>query len=318
LYATRYNAHGVSPFLFPGPLSDASDQKPKKNEVAVPVPTRNLSLAFIVTFSCASAESKNAVALAAANSANTAVANSAPQGATIPIDANGPADTVRVFYKLLREKKFREAIFLTNLKPAIEGLTDNELKDFAVDLEAMSGEVPAEIKINGEIISGDSATVTANMPDLDSDKEELQQIKLRKQGEVWIIQTVDEEAEKRIKAEGKQYFYNLRIETHEDEAKKMLERISKAELAHSLQNGGVYTDMQTLVAGGLLPPDVTTSASTGYNFVLTVSSDKKTYSATATPSEYGKSGKLSYLLTQDGKGIPRVTGKDNGGKTLAK
>jgi len=281
------------------------------------LPAISLS-AFIVTFSCASAESKNAVALAAANSANTTVANAAPQGATIQIDANGPADTVRVFYKLLREKKFREAIFLTNLRPAIEGLTDSELKDFAVDFESIAGDVPAEIKINGEIISGDSATVTANLPDPNTDKEELQQIKLRKKGEIWVIQTVDEEAEGRIRTEGKQYFYNLRIETHEDEAKKMLERISKAELAHSLQNGGVYTDLQTLVAGGLLPPDVTTSASTGYNFVLTVSSDKKHYSATATPSEYGKSGKVSFLVSQDERGVPSVTSKDNGGKPLVK
>ena len=281
------------------------------------LPAISLS-AFIVTFSCSSAESKNAVVPVASNSANTTVAGSEPQGATIQIDQGGPADTVRVFYKLLREKKFREAIFLTNLRPAIEGLTDSELKDFAVDFESIAGDVPAEIKINGEIISGDSATVTANLPDPDSDKEELQQIKLRKMGEIWVIQTVDQEAESRIRTEGKQYFYNLRIETHEDEAKKMLERISKAELAHSLQNGGVYTDLQTLVAGGLLPPDVTTSASTGYNFVLTVSSDKKHYSATATPSEYGTSGKFSYLMIQDEKGIPRVTGKDNGGKTLAK
>ena len=61
---------------------------------------------------------------------------------------------MRVFYKDLREKKFREAIFLTNLRPAIEGLTDNELKEFQVDFEAVAKNVPAEVEINGEIIIG--------------------------------------------------------------------------------------------------------------------------------------------------------------------
>ena len=76
--------------------------------------------------------------------------------------------------------------------------------------------------------------------------------------------------------------------------------------------------MPTLVAAGLLPADITTSASTGYNFVLNVVPDKKSYSATATPAEYGKSGKQSFLLKPDEKGISHVTSKDNGGKPLSK
>ena len=245
-------------------------------------------------------------------------ASNSSQGATIAIDPNGPADTVRVFYKNLREKKFREAIFLTNLKPAIAGLTDTELKEFAVDFEAIAGQVPAEVQINGEIITGDQATVTANLPNEDGDKNEIQTIKLRKENDIWIIQTVDEEAESRIKKEGRNYFYNLRVETHEEEAKKMLERISKAELAHSLQNGGVFTDMQTLIDAGLLPDDIQTSVSTGYNYTIIVGADKIKYIATATPAVYGKSGKMSYILHLDSKGISRVTSKDTGGKPLSK
>jgi hypothetical protein len=269
-------------------------------------------LTTLFALACTAAEPKTAPVTDPKASANT----NEPKGPTISIDPNGPADTVRVFYKLLREKKFREAIFLTNLRPAIEGLTETELKDFSMDFDAIAGQVPAEVEINGEIISGESATVTAKLPDPDSNANELQQIKLKKQGDIWVIQTVDAEAEKRIQAEGKQYFYNLRITTHEDEAKKMLERISKAELAYSLQNGGVFTDMQRLVAGGLLPPDVTTSASTGYNFAIELSGDKRRYSATATPAEYGKSGRTSFLLKLDGKGISHVTSKDNRGKPL--
>ncbi|MEP6789017.1 MAG: hypothetical protein ABJB40_11340, partial [Acidobacteriota bacterium] len=245
--------------------------------------------------------------------ANPAASN----GATIQIDANGPADTVRAFYKNLREKKFREAIFLTNLRPAIEGLTDTELKDFSLDFEALAGQVPDVIEINGEIISGDQATVTANLPSEESGKKEIQTIKLRKENEVWVIQTADDEAAKKIKAEGKNYFYNLRIETHEEEAKKMLERISKAELAYGLKNG-VFTDLQTLLTAGFLPDDIKTSESTGYNYEISVSADKKKYTATATPAVYGKSGKLSFLLQPDAKGVSHVTSKDNGGKVLGR
>ena len=57
---------------------------------------------------------------AVASSAATA-SEAAPKGPTISIDKGGPADTVRAFYRLLREKKFRDAIFLTNLRPAVEG-----------------------------------------------------------------------------------------------------------------------------------------------------------------------------------------------------
>ncbi len=191
-------------------------------------------LSFLLTIvaagGCSVAEPKAAAntanAAPLANTTSAANAEPAPKGATIAIEPNGPADTVRVFYKNLREKKFREAIFLTNLRPAIEGLTETELNDFALDFAALAGQVPAEIEINGEIVSGDKATVTANLPG-DDDKNEIQKINLHKVGDVWIIQTVDDEAEKRIRKEGKQYFYNLRIETHHEEAKKMLERASR-------------------------------------------------------------------------------------------
>lgn len=239
-----------------------------------------------------------------------------PKGATIDITVNGPADTVRVFYKHLRDKKFRDAIFLTNLRPAIEGLTETELNDFSLDFAQLAGEIPAEIEINGEIMSGSTATVTANFPAEDGTKE-LRPIKLTKNGEIWIIQSVDAEAETRIRKEGKQYFYNLRMETHEQEAKKMLERISKAQMATAAQNGGVYGDLNALVIAGFVPEDARTSESTGYVYVVNLAADKKNYYATATPAEYGKSGKTSFILKPSPKGLPRVSGKDNGGKPLS-
>lgn len=239
-------------------------------------------------------------------------------GAKINIEANSPADTVRVFYRNLRENRFREAMFLTNLRPAIEGLTETELKDFQVDFAAIASQVPAEVEINGEIISNDQATVTAKLPDNETNKLELQQIQLRRENGVWIILTVDEEAEKQIKKEGKNYFYALRLETHEKEAKAMLNNIAKAQMVFALQNKGEFGDFQTLVQNGLLGEDVLASESTGYHYELKVSDDKKQYYVNATPAAYGKTGKLSYLMDYDGKSKIRFDQKDKGGQPLKK
>ena len=71
------------------------------------------------------------------------------KGSKIEFEANSPADTVRVFYKNLREKHFREALFLTNLPPAIEGLTDAELQEMQVNFEDLAAQVPVQVEING-------------------------------------------------------------------------------------------------------------------------------------------------------------------------
>lgn len=255
----------------------------------------------------------------AANQNQKAVApKNGPATSTIEIAPNSPADTVRAFYTRLREGKYREAIHLTNLRPAIEGLTDDELKEFSVDFQAIAKLVPAELEINGEIISGNDATVTAKLPGEDDDNLELQQVRLRKVGEYWVILSADEETEKLIKREGKNYFYALKIETQQEEAKKMLERIAKAQLAHSLQNSGVYAEFPTLIELGYLPADVTTSESTGYSYVLHLGQEKKSYYATATPAAYGKTGKMSYLLQPVPGSMPRVTSSDNGGQPMTK
>ncbi len=255
---------------------------------------------------------------ASRTSAPALPADTGKPDAAITITPNSPADTVRAFYTRLREGKFREAIHLTNLRPAIEGLTDDELKEFSVDFAAIARLVPAELEINGEIISGENATVTAKLPGDDPDTLELQEVQLRKNGDHWVILTVDETAEEAIKREGKNYFYALKIETHQEEAKAMLERIAKAQIAYSVENGGKYADMSKLIEIGYLPADVTTSESTGYKFELHVEASGSSYYATATPADYGKTGKMSYLLQPANEGLPRVTGTDNGGKPLGK
>lgn len=234
--------------------------------------------------------------------------------AAIAFEANSPADTVRVFYKNLRERRFREAMFLTNLRPAIEGLTEAELKDLQVDFEPLAAQVPAEIEINGEIISKDKASVTAKLPDNETGEVKLQEIKLREENGIWVILTIDEAAEAAVKKEGKNYFFTLRIETHHTEAKAMLNRVAKAQMIYAAQNGGLYGEMPSLIEKKLLPEDAQTPQTTGYDYKIKLSDDKKKYAAIATPAVYGKTGKLSFWFEAGDKKGLSIKSKDTKGQ----
>lgn len=279
---------------------------------------RSVGLLFLIfsflTSGCAVQAARTEIAKDKNRAEKTAALNESIN--KIKIQANSPAGSVRVFYKNLREKRFREALFLTNLRPAIEGLTDTELKDLSVDFENLAVQVPADFEINGEIVSGNQATVTAKLPNNETDQIELQEIKLRKENGVWVILTVDEKAEADVKKEGKNYFFNLRVETHQEEARQMLNRIVKAQMVYALQNGGLYGEMADLIEKGFLPDDIKTADSTGYNYKILLSSDKKKYSATAEPVIYGKTGKLSFLLESNGSKNPRLTSRDKSGQPL--
>jgi outer membrane lipoprotein-sorting protein len=230
------------------------------------------------------------------------------------IEPNSPADTVRVFYKNLRERRFREALFLTNLRPAVESLTDDELKDLQVDFEPLAAQIPTDIQINGEIISKGKAAVTAKLPDNETGEMKLQEIKLREENGVWVILTVDEAAEAQVKKEGKNYFFALRIETHHNEARAMLNRIAKAQMIYSPQTNGLYGEMTTLIEKNLLPDDAQTAQTTGYNYRIELSEDKKKYTAIAAPSAYGKTGKLTFWFEVGGGKKLVIKSKDTKGQ----
>ena len=266
-------------------------------------------LMFGCSVEAAKLDSPRSEAKAVPNS--EAAAKKFASGSTIEIEPNSPADTVRAFYQNLKEGKIRAAIYLTNLRPAVEGLTDAELKEFQVDFEAVASQVPEKLEINGEIITADNATVTVKLPGEDADKLEVQEIRLHREGDIWVIQTVDGEAEKKVKQEGKNYFFALRIETHHDEARGMLDRIAKAQMVYATQNSGSYGQIADLIGMGLLPEDIKTPESTGYVYSLKLSEDKKTYTATAAPAAYGKTGKLTFTVELNGKS-PRLTSRDEG------
>lgn len=237
-----------------------------------------------------------------------------PKGALIEIKKDSAADTVKVFYDRLREKKFRDAIMLTNLRPAIEGLTNDELKELGVDFGFLAQSIPENMPINGEIVVGDKATVTVKMPDENDARIQTQEIKLRRENNNWVLLLADENGEKEAKKEGNNYFFALRMKVHHEEAKTMLERIYKAQMIYSTQNDGRFADLQTLVAKGYVPPDALGSITTGYKYDIALREDNTLFTSLATPAEYGKTGKLSFAYKVSREKRPELISKDLSGK----
>lgn len=244
------------------------------------------------------------------------VTKKAPVGATIEIAPDSPADTVRSFYKHLREQKIRDAMFLTNLRPAVEGLTDAELKEFQLDFANLAKIIPEEIEINGEIVSGDAATVTANLPDNDTEQMKVQTLNLRRDGKYWTLLVIDEAAEAEVRKQGGNYFHRLRIVTHQTEVEKLLESLGTAQVVHAASNDGNYGDLQTFADQNIVPSEMLAAPVYGYRFVFKLSADKKDFTVEAVPEVYGKTGNLTFLLESRRDKKPLLRSGDSKGKSL--
>ena len=223
--------------------------------------------------------------------------------------ALSPSDTVRAFYKTMRDKKFREAFAMSIYRPAIDPLSAAEFEDLRPDFEKLAGAIPEEVNITGEQISGDTATVFLKVRD-DANKDQAEPVTLIRVGPNWIVG--DKDNLDIVTKAGKDFFFNARINTHHDEVQAMLLKISVAELVYSQQHAGKFGDLAALVLAGLIPKDLEGTDSTGYRFHVTVSSDGKIWSAGAEPAQYGRTGRLSFFMDAQG-----VRSGDAKGKPLS-
>jgi hypothetical protein len=221
-----------------------------------------------------------------------------------------PSDTVREFYKAMREKRFREAFAISIYRPAIEGLTPEEFEDLRPDFERLATEIPAHVNISGEQISGDLATVFIRVRDADN-KEQLEPVSLLRVSGVWIIG--ERENQELVRKSGKAFFFNARIDALHDQAQGFLRRIALSQLAYSQNNNGRFGDLAALIRAGLIPKDLEGTESTGYRFRITVAPDGKSWTASAEPAQYGRTGRLSFQMDQAG-----LRSGDVGGKPLGK
>ena len=220
-----------------------------------------------------------------------------------------PSDTVREFYKAMREKRFSEAFAMSIYKPAISGLKPQEFEDLRPDFDNMAAAIPDKVEINGEQISGNSATVFVKVATVDDPAAQPEPVSLMRIDGQWIIG--DKENQEIVKKAGNSFFFNARIDTHHGEVKSMLQRINLAELIYSQQHGAVFADLPALIAAGLLPKDLEGTESTGYRFHIMLGKDAKSFTAGAEPAQYGRTGRLSFFMDQAG-----VRSGDVGGKAL--
>lgn len=223
-----------------------------------------------------------------------------------------PTETVREFYRMLREKKYREAFGISIYRQAIEGLSPQEYEDLKPDLDrmamAVSEKIPEKVDITGEQISGDAATVFVKVVGADG-KEKVEPASLIKVDNAWIVG--DRENLELVRKEGKKFFFEARINAHHSDVQEMLTRISLAQLAYAQGHNGQFGNLAELITGGFLPKDIEGPETTGYRFQVVRAADGKSWYATAEPAQYGRTGRLSFYLDASG-----VRSGDTGGKPL--
>ena|SRR5689334_2329392 len=223
-----------------------------------------------------------------------------------------PTETLREFYRLMRDKKFREAFGLSIYRPAIEGLSPQEFEELRPDFEkmaiAVSEKIPDQIDISGEQISGDVATVFVKVVDADG-KEKVEPASLIKLNNGWIVGS--QEDLRQVQQAGKKFFFEARLNAHHSDVQDMLTRISLAQVAYSQAHNGLFGNMAELITAGYVPKDIEGPETTGYRFQVVRSADGKSWYATAEPVQYGRSGRLSFYLDAAG-----VRSGDAGGKPL--
>lgn len=226
--------------------------------------------------------------------------------------ARTPTETMREFYRMMREKQYREAFGMTIYRAAIEGLSTQEFDDLKPDFDkmaiAVSEKIPDKVDITGEQISGDAATVFVKVVDADG-KEKIEPASLIKIDNTWIVG--DRENLELVRKEGKKFFFEARINAHHSDVQDMLTRISLAQVVYAQGHNGQFGNMTELITGGLVPKDIEGPETTGYRFQVFRATDGKSWYATAEPAQYGRSGRLSFYLDASG-----VRSGDAGGKPL--
>ena len=219
---------------------------------------------------------------------------------------------MREFYRMMREKKFREAFGMSVWRHGLEGLSTEEYEDLRPDFDrmavAVSEKIPAQVDISGEQISGDVATVFVKVLDAEG-KEKVEPATLIKLDNAWVVG--DKESLEIVRKAGKKFFFETRINAHHSDVQDMMTRVSLAQVVYSQGHNGQFGNAAELIAAGLIPKDIEGTESTGYRFQIVRSTDGKSWYATAEPAQYGRTGRLSFYLDASG-----VRSGDAGGKPL--
>lgn len=220
-----------------------------------------------------------------------------------------PSDVVREFYKAMREHRFKDAFSHTIYKPAVEGLNAEEMEDLRPGFEDRAAQIPEQVEITSEQVTGNTATVFVKVPVNESTPQSTSQpVSLINSGGAWIIGTEADQAE--VKKKGRRFFLDALITQNQSDMEDLLRRVIAVQIIYSQQHGGAFGDLAALINTGQVSKDAADPKVLGYNFRVKVGTDGKTYQAEAEPARYGRTGKLSYWMDQTGT----IKSVDNGGK----
>ncbi len=205
-----------------------------------------------------------------------------------------PTDAAMSFYRALKEKRYVEGFRHSVYRNAVEGLTPAELQDLEPDFVRTFSTIPEKIEARGEMITGQTATVSLKF----EGAEDVQQVLMVRSGGEWLVG--DQETLALVNAQGRAFFFNARMLVNESEAYEMLQRIIGAEIIYSRKFEGRNIPLKELIRLNAVPRDIEDGEAGGYRFTVTVSADEKSFSATGTPVAYGKTGKVSFYADING------------------
>jgi len=205
-----------------------------------------------------------------------------------------PSEVVISFYRELKDKHYIEGFRRSVYRGAVEGLTAAELQDLEPDFVRTFSAIPDKIESSNEEISGQTATVSLKFGGAD----EIQKVELVRVGNEWLVG--DKDTLGLVNSQGRSFFFNARMLVNEGEAYEMLQRIIGAEIIYSRKYEGKNASLPDLIRLGGVPKDIENGEASGYHFSLVVAADQKSFFATAIPTSYGKTGKVSFYADING------------------
>lgn len=208
------------------------------------------------------------------------------------------------FYRALKAKNYIEGFRYSVYWGAVEGLSEEELRDLEPDFARTFSAIPDNIESRGEQITGNLAVVYMKFEGI----EKPQPVALVRVGSQWLVG--DQESLSEVKSQGRHFFFNTRMLVNESEVYELLSRLVDAQMIYSKNYEREFASYEDLIRLDGLPTELAGRESNGYRFEMTLSPDKRLYSAIAVPTEHGKTGRLSFyadpygIRAEDLKGKP--------------
>ena len=208
--------------------------------------------------------------------------------------AQSPTAAALSFYRALKEKRYVEGFRHSVYRSAVEGLSAAELQELEPDFARTFAQIPDKIEAQGEQVSGDTAVVTLKF----EGTEQPQTVALIRVGGDWLVG--DQAALADVKQQGRAYFFNVRMLANEDETVDILQHIVGAEVIYGRKYPGRAASLAELIRLGGVSKEMETGVVGGYRYAMALSADQSSFTVSAVPVAYGKSGRLSFYADING------------------